>query len=148
MRHTFLQHSDPESTHHPVALAGKGLAERTVSDQHISAARPPFPVSLSHRLSSPTLYPRTSDTRTHTLRTRTHTFCFRPALDFLRRKHTSPGMVHIPIVSRLSLGDYRSIILTFLILGIETCCRVVAYLIPGFILDAQKALIEKYANPS
>ncbi|KAF9285664.1 cholesterol esterase [Mortierella alpina] len=52
-------------------------------------------------------------------------------------------MVHIPIVSRLSLGDYRSIILTFLILGIETCCRVVAYLIPGFILDAQKALIEK-----
>ncbi|KAG0203100.1 cholesterol esterase [Mortierella sp. GBA30] len=52
-------------------------------------------------------------------------------------------MVHIPIVSRLTLADYRSIILTFVILGIETCCRVVAYLIPGFILDAQKALIEK-----
>ncbi|KAG0291120.1 cholesterol esterase, partial [Dissophora globulifera] len=52
-------------------------------------------------------------------------------------------MVHIPIVSRLSLGDYRSIILTFAILGIETCFRMVAYLIPAFILDSQKAFIEK-----
>ncbi|KAF9959258.1 hypothetical protein BGZ65_000630, partial [Modicella reniformis] len=52
-------------------------------------------------------------------------------------------MVHIPIISRLSLGDYRSIILTFAILGIETCCRMVAYLIPDFILDAQKSFIEK-----
>ncbi|KAG0351923.1 cholesterol esterase [Gamsiella multidivaricata] len=52
-------------------------------------------------------------------------------------------MVHIPIVSRLSLGDYRSITLTFLILGIEACFRMVAYLIPAFILDAGKALVEK-----
>ncbi|KAG0078855.1 cholesterol esterase [Podila epicladia] len=52
-------------------------------------------------------------------------------------------MIHIPIVSRLSLGDYRSIILTFVILGIETCFRMVAYLIPGPILDAGKALVEK-----
>ncbi|KAF9404007.1 cholesterol esterase [Podila epigama] len=51
--------------------------------------------------------------------------------------------MHIPIVSRLSLGDYRSIILTFAILGIETCFRMVAYLIPGVILDAGKALVEK-----
>ncbi|KAI8604765.1 Alpha/Beta hydrolase protein [Dissophora ornata] len=52
-------------------------------------------------------------------------------------------MVHIPIISRLSLTDYRSIILTFVILGIETCFRMVVYLIPSFILDAQIALIEK-----
>lgn len=52
-------------------------------------------------------------------------------------------MIHIPIVSRLSLGDYRSIILTFVILGIETCFRMVAYLIPGLILDGGKALVEK-----
>ncbi|KAF9024879.1 cholesterol esterase [Haplosporangium bisporale] len=52
-------------------------------------------------------------------------------------------MIHIPIVSRLSLGDYRSIILTFVILGIETCFRMVAYLIPGPILDGGKALVEK-----
>ncbi|KAG0221391.1 cholesterol esterase [Mortierella sp. GBA43] len=52
-------------------------------------------------------------------------------------------MVHIPIVSRLSLGDYLSIIFTFAILSFETCCRMVAYLIPGFILDAQKSFIEK-----
>ena len=54
-------------------------------------------------------------------------------------------MVHIPIVSRLSFGDYKSIIFTFIILGIETCFRLVAYLIPGVILDAGKALVEKYA---
>lgn len=52
-------------------------------------------------------------------------------------------MIHIPIVSRLSLGDYRSIILTFVILGIETYFRMVAYLIPGPILDGGKALVEK-----
>ncbi|KAF9184195.1 cholesterol esterase [Haplosporangium sp. Z 767] len=52
-------------------------------------------------------------------------------------------MVHIPIVSRLSLGDYWSISLTFAILGLEICVRIVAYLIPGVILDALKALIEK-----
>ncbi|KAG0059475.1 cholesterol esterase [Linnemannia elongata] len=52
-------------------------------------------------------------------------------------------MVHIPIVSRLSFGDYRSIIFTFIILGIETCFRLVAYLIPAVILDAGKALVEK-----
>ncbi|KAG0338985.1 cholesterol esterase [Podila humilis] len=52
-------------------------------------------------------------------------------------------MIHIPIVSRLSLNDYRSIILTFLILGIETCFRMVAYFIPAPILDAAKALVEK-----
>jgi hypothetical protein len=54
-------------------------------------------------------------------------------------------MVHIPIVSRLSFGDYRSITFTFIILGIETCFRLIAYLIPGVILDAGKALVEKYA---
>jgi len=53
-------------------------------------------------------------------------------------------MVHIPIVSRLSLGDYRSIILTFIILGVEICFRMVAYLIPNIILDAGKATVEKY----
>jgi hypothetical protein len=53
-------------------------------------------------------------------------------------------MIHIPIVSRLSLGDYLSIVTTFVILGFETCCRSIAYLIPDFILDAQRALIEKY----
>ncbi|KAG0268987.1 cholesterol esterase [Actinomortierella ambigua] len=52
-------------------------------------------------------------------------------------------MVHIPIVSRLSLGDYRSIVLTFIILGIETIFRAVAILIPSPILNAQKRLIEK-----
>ncbi|KAF9362352.1 cholesterol esterase [Mortierella sp. NVP85] len=52
-------------------------------------------------------------------------------------------MIHIPIVSRLSLGDYLSIVTTFVILGFETCCRSIAYLIPDFILDAQRALIEK-----
>ncbi|KAG0239660.1 cholesterol esterase [Actinomortierella wolfii] len=52
-------------------------------------------------------------------------------------------MVHIPIVSRLSLGDYRSIVLTFIILGIETLFRAAAILIPAPILDAGKQLIEK-----
>ena len=52
-------------------------------------------------------------------------------------------MVHIPIVSRLSLGDYWSIVLTFVILGVETCFRMVAYLIPSIIMDAGKSFVEK-----
>ncbi|KAF9173621.1 cholesterol esterase [Mortierella sp. AD010] len=52
-------------------------------------------------------------------------------------------MIHIPIISRLSLGDYSSIILTFVILGIESCFRLVAYLMPDILLDAAKTAVEK-----
>ncbi|KAF9584533.1 cholesterol esterase [Lunasporangiospora selenospora] len=52
-------------------------------------------------------------------------------------------MVHIPIVSRLSLSDYSSIVFTFVILGLEAFFRIGTYLVPGIIIDASRSLVEK-----
>ncbi|KAF9357955.1 hypothetical protein BGX26_002747 [Mortierella sp. AD094] len=51
--------------------------------------------------------------------------------------------IHKGTLEMKNLGDYRSIVLTFVILGIESCFRLVAYLMPAVLLDALKITIEK-----